>query len=392
MTYIDADFGRRNSVGRRKYYADNDKRLRDTIYAGVNGLGTLSSAQPKLAGIVHGVGDRVGHLARNRDSVQAAVYRHPKRWEPSAYHIDEAGLARRYGVPPETFRAWADFPPPISDFGRFAPPAGKWWSLSVLSAWERRHSRPLPIPMVAAAIAHDRISQKNTKQGRPVRGQAPPPPAYRSAPRPIKRERLTPERELELIRRAQNGDLSARQEIIASVQPLIKLIAADYAKSSGFDFEEIVSSINVERGIYDAIDKFDPHKGYRLTTFLSYPIRWAVKAYPRRERCRPPTTSLNTPINKSDPESLVLGDGIVDESCDDVDDFDYEDAREKLDRMLAVTNDRERLVIESRHGLNGKPARLLREIAVDLKLSAERVRQIEAAAFLKAGLPAGVRP
>jgi hypothetical protein len=103
-----------------------------------------------------------------RADIQAAVYRHPKRWEPSAHHIDEAGLALRYGVPPETFRAWPDFPPSISDFGRFAPPAGEWWSLSVLSAWERFHSRPLPIPMVAAAIAHDTISRKNSKQNRPL--------------------------------------------------------------------------------------------------------------------------------------------------------------------------------------------------------------------------------
>ena len=109
-----------------------------------------------------------------------------------------------------------------------------------------------------------------------------PAPAYCSAPRASKYERPTPEREIELIKRAQNGDQSALQEIIASVQPLIKLIAADYAKSPGFDFEEIVSSINVEHGIYDAIDKFDPRKGYRLATFLRNPIRWAVMAYLKR--------------------------------------------------------------------------------------------------------------
>ena len=206
----------------------------------------------------------------------------------------------------------------------------------------------------------------------------------------MKYERLTPEREIELIRRAQNGDQSARQEIIASVQPLIELIAADYAKGPGSDFEEIISSINVQRGIYEAIDKFDPRKGYRLATFLRNPIRWAVMAYLKRERRRPPTISLSTPINKSDPESLLLGDTIVDKSFDEAY-FDYEAAREKLNRKLAVLNDRERRVIENRHGLNGKSARYLREIAVDLNLSAERVRQIEAAALLKAGLPAGVR-
>jgi len=153
MRYVGADFCRRNSVTRQNYYADHDKVLRDTIHAGVNGLGLLHSAPPKWAGIVH----RVGRSLRQGDIVQEAVYRHPRKWKPSWYHIDEAGLASRYGVPPETFRAWPDFPKPISDFGRFVPPAGEWWSLSVLSAWERRHSRPLPIPMVAAAITHDGI-------------------------------------------------------------------------------------------------------------------------------------------------------------------------------------------------------------------------------------------
>lgn len=353
----------------------------------MNGLGILHSAPPKWAGIVHGVGRNM----RQGDSVQAAVYRHTRKWKPSWYHIEKAGLASRYGVPPATFQAWPDFPKPISDFGRFVPPAREWWSLSVLSAWERRHSRSLPIPMVAAAIAHDRISQKNSKRDRPVRTETLPPPAYRAAPRPIKRERLTPEREVELIRRAQNGDESARQEIVASVQPLIGLIAA-HAKSQGFDFEEIISSINVQRGIYDAIDKFDPRKGYRLATFLRDPIRWAVMAYLKRERRGPPTISLSTPINKSDPESLLLGDTIVDESYDDEDDFDYEDAREKLNKKLAVLHDREHLVIESRRGLNGKSTRTFRQIAVDLNISAEGVRQIEAAAFRKARLPAGARP
>ena len=386
MRYIDADSCRRNSVAQRNYYADHDKRLHDTIYAGVAGLGILLSAPPKWAGIVHGVGRSI----RQGDSVQAAVYRHPRKWKPSWYHIDEAGLARRYGMPPETFRARPGFPPPISDFGRFVSPTREWWSLSVLSAWERRHSRSLPISMVAAAIAHERISQKNSKHDRPVRGQVLPAPAYCSAPRASKYERPTPEREIELIKRAQNGDQSALQEIIASVQPLIKLIAADYAKSPGFDFEEIVSSINVEHGIYDAIDKFDPRKGYRLATFLRNPIRWAVMAYLKRERRRPPTISLSTPINKSDPESLLLGDTIVDESFDE-DHFDYEGACEKLNGMLAVLSDRERLVIDSRYGLNGKSPRIRRQIAVDLNISAERVRQIEAVAFRKAGLPAGVR-
>jgi RNA polymerase sporulation-specific sigma factor len=387
MKYVDADTCRRNSVARRNYYADHDERLRNTIYAGVNGLGILQSAPLKWAGIVHGV----GRSTRQGDSVQAAVYRHPRKWKPSWHHIDEAGLSRRYGVPPETFRPWPDFPPPISDFGGFAPPAGKWWSLSVLSLWERCHSRSLPISMVVAAIAHDRISQKNSKQDRLVRAKTLPPPAYRPAPRPSKYERLTQEREVELIRRARNGDESARQEIIASVQPLIGLIAARYAKSQGFDFEEVTSSINVQRGIYDAIDKFDTRKGYRLATFLRDPIRWAVMAYLKRERRRPTTISLNTPINKSDPESLLLGDAIADESYGDEDDFHYEEALGKLNRKLAVLNDRERLVIESRYGLNGKSVRIRRQIAVDLNISAERVRQIEAAALLKAELPADVR-
>jgi DNA-directed RNA polymerase sigma subunit (sigma70/sigma32) len=87
---------------------------------------------------------------------------------------------------------------------------------------------------------------------------------------------------------------------------------------------------------------------------------------------------------------LLLGDTIVDESFDE-DHFDCEGACDKLNGMLAGLSDRERLVIESKHGLNGKSARTFGEIAVDLNISAERVRQIEAAAFRKAGLPARVR-
>ena len=59
MRYIDADSCRRNSAAQRNYYADHGKRLHDTIYAGVNGLGILLSAPPKWAGIVHGVGRNI---------------------------------------------------------------------------------------------------------------------------------------------------------------------------------------------------------------------------------------------------------------------------------------------------------------------------------------------
>jgi RNA polymerase sigma factor (sigma-70 family) len=167
------------------------------------------------------------------------------------------------------------------------------------------------------------------------------------------------------------------------------------SRNSGIPLEELVSAVNVQGGIAAAIKQFDPEKGFGFATFAKRQIKWALSAYLRNSNRSVKVISLETRPSSDSDDVRTLEDIVANDSYDEDSEYDEEwrnDAREKVNGMLAPLNDRERLIVESRHGLNGRAARSLREIGADLRLSAERVRQIEVAAFLKAGLPEDVRP
>jgi RNA polymerase primary sigma factor len=79
----------------------------------------------------------------------------------------------------------------------------------------------------------------------------------------------------------------------------------------------------------------------------------------------------------------VLGDLLSDPAAEDpLDRIPYSDAADRLDAALEDLTDRERLILGRRYGLDGEP-RTLRDIAGELHVSAERVRQIEQCALDK---------
>src|SRR5262249_11132626 len=82
----------------------------------------------------------------------------------------------------------------------------------------------------------------------------------RSSTRPSRAE------ENRLIRLAQSGDHDARNKIIAAIQPLVAFLAKPYADYANVQVEELISAVNVTNGITNAINKFDPGKGYSFAT------------------------------------------------------------------------------------------------------------------------------
>ena len=89
---------------------------------------------------------------------------------------------------------------------------------------------------------------------------------------------LTPSEELELAKKAKNGDISAKEKIVKSNLRFVITIAKKY-QNHGLDLEDLISEGNI--GLLIAIEKFEPSKGYK---FISYAVWWIRQSITRSIR------------------------------------------------------------------------------------------------------------
>lgn len=241
---------------------------------------------------------------------------------------------------------------------------------------------------------------------------------------------LTPEEEASLARRVLKGDEAARQRMIQSNLRLVVRIARDY-EDFGLPFMDLISEGNV--GLIKAVERFDPDKGGKLSTYAAWWIKQSIKralashgrslrlpvhmvdriAGMRRviqqltaELGREPTNdelamvmelpvtkiahlqtlakrsaSLDAPIGEDG--DATLGDTVKDEAATNP----YESLRGKSDRsdiedLLKGLEPREAEIIRLRFGLDGEVPLTLEQVGARFKLTRERVRQLEHLALM----------
>jgi RNA polymerase primary sigma factor len=85
---------------------------------------------------------------------------------------------------------------------------------------------------------------------------------------------LTPKEEIELGRRIQKGDAAARERMIYANLRLVVTIARDYV-NLGLPLLDLISEGNI--GLMEAVGRFDPGKGPKLSTYASWWIKCAIK-------------------------------------------------------------------------------------------------------------------
>src|ERR671933_936208 len=88
---------------------------------------------------------------------------------------------------------------------------------------------------------------------------------------------LTHEEEIDLSKRAKQGDARARQRLIEKNLRLVVSVAKKY-RGYGLPFEDLIQEGNI--GLMKAEEKFDPERGFRFSTYATWWIRQAVQREP----------------------------------------------------------------------------------------------------------------
>lgn len=236
---------------------------------------------------------------------------------------------------------------------------------------------------------------------------------------------LTPKEEVELAKRIQKGDEAARQRMIKANLRLVVKIANDYS-NFGLPILDLISEGNI--GLVKAVERFDPTKGGKLSTYASWWIKQSIKralanqsktirlpvhlidkiARMRRtelalqeEFGRMPTndelayelemsvnkvahlktvslrpSSLDAPVGEDD--NTQLGELVGDENADSpIDSLSNKALLTELLRLVDQLEDREAEIIRLRFGLGGEKPLTLEEVGERFDITRERVRQLQ---------------
>lgn len=239
---------------------------------------------------------------------------------------------------------------------------------------------------------------------------------------------LKADEELALSRKNRDGDFAARQRMIECNLRLVVSIAKRYL-NRGLPLDDLIEEGNL--GLIHALEKFDPERGFRFSTYATWWIRQNIeRAIMNQSRTiRLPVhvikelnhvlrtlrhletsgephqhgsnleevarildkpieevrhilslneraASLDTPLDID--SDLSVGDAIADEDAEDPElHLEHAEMESRVATWVSQLSERQRSVVERRYGLNGHDVTTLEALADELGLTRERVRQIQ---------------
>jgi len=203
--------------------------------------------------------------------------------------------------------------------------------------------------------------------------------------------RLPPDAELELIARARRDEGDAKDQVLRSHLAFVIRLAMEF-RNRGVPFEDLINEGCV--GLLKAIRRFEPGHGARFMTYAAFWIRKAMldalASQPRVVHVPRYQRSLGKPIAREArlDDTLAFDDDrtLIERLADTRQPAPREAIieRETVARLRAHVrrlSAREQAVLSYRFGLAGDAPRTLKDVGRDLRLSRERVRQIETGAL-----------
>ena len=242
---------------------------------------------------------------------------------------------------------------------------------------------------------------------------------------------LTPQQEIELAAKIKRGNKQARATMIQANLRFVVKIARDYS-NLGLPLMDLISEGNI--GLMKAVERFDPAKGGKLSTYAAWWIKQSIKralanqsktirlpvhlvdkiskirrvslsmsealgrepsdeeladevgisaaklAQLRTVSIRP--ASLDAPMSDEDGTQFgeIVGD---DNAVDPAENLSDKNMQEEVADLLRVLDERERKIIMSRFGLDGGSTRTLEEVGERFGVTRERIRQLQNIALAK---------
>lgn len=186
---------------------------------------------------------------------------------------------------------------------------------------------------------------------------------------------LSKEDELDFIIKAKAGDIKARNKLIEHNLRLVVFLAKKY-ESTGYDLEDLVSIGSI--GLIKGIETYKVDKNIKLATYASRCIANEILMYIRKNKKRKTEVSLEDALNyDSDGNELHLEDILGTEENIIFNEFSYKVDKEALSKELTKLNDREKLIMTLRYGLNDTDEYTQKEVAEMLGISQSYISRIE---------------